>query len=225
MIFSHKYSLSHCLVRAVFEVLTLTQGSEVSETGRLEAFSDGVFAFAITLLVLGLYDPTTRGAASMLQGLLAEWPSFFALAISFLTILVMWVNHHNMFNYIVRLNKRFMFLNGLLLMFITLTPFTTLLVSEHLLDDHAAISAAVYAGTFFLLSIVWNVLWHHASDHKRLLGKDVSRMQVTAIKRQYYVGPALYAVAFGVAFVDAIVSAVIIILVAVFYGVTATIGE
>jgi uncharacterized membrane protein len=203
----------------------LTQGCEEDETGRLEAFSDGIFAFAITLLVLGLYDPTTRGATSMFQGLLSEWPSFFALAISFLTILVMWVNHHNMFNYVRRLNRRFMFLNGLLLMFITLTPFTTLLVSEHLLDEHATISAAVYAGTFLLLSIVWNVLWHHAADHQRLLGRVVSKSQVISIKRQYYVGPALYGVAFGLAFVDAIVSAVIIILVAVFYGVTATIGE
>ncbi len=203
----------------------MTQTCEENQTGRLEAFSDGIFAFAITLLVLGLYDPTTRGYTSMFQGLLAEWPSFFALAMSFLTILVMWMNHHNMFNYVARLNRRFMFLNGLLLLFVTLTPFTTLLVSEHLLDESARTSAALYAGTFLLLSIVWNLLWHHASDHQRLLDREVSRTQVTAIKRQYYVGPALYALAFAVAFVDAIASAVIIILVAVFYGVTATIGE
>ncbi len=196
-----------------------------NETGRLEAFSDGIFAFAITLLVLGLYDPTTRGYTSMFQGLLAEWPSFFALATSFLTVLVMWMNHHNMFNYVSHLNRRFMFLNGLLLLFVTLTPFTTLLISEHLLDESARTSAAAYAGTFLLLSFVWNILWHHAADHKRLLGRAVSRKQVVAIKRQYYVGPALYALAFGVAFVDAVVSVAVIILVAVFYGVTATIGE
>ncbi len=203
----------------------LTKGSRESETGRLEAFSDGVFAFAITLLVLGLYDPTTRGMADMAQGLLAEWPSFFALATSFLTILVMWMNHHNMFNYIARLNRRFMFLNGLLLMFITLTPFTTLLVSEHLLDSNATVSAAVYAGTFFLLSVVWNVLWHHAADHARLTGKEVSRAQITAIKRQYYVAPSLYALSFLISFIDALTSVILIILVAVFYGVTATVSE
>lgn len=205
--------------------LFLTQTCEENETGRLEAFSDGIFAFAITLLVLGLYDPTSRGATDMFQGLLAEWPSFFALAISFLTILVMWMNHHNMFNYVARLNRRFMFLNGLLLMFVTLTPFTTMLISEHMLDASARTCAAAYAGTFLLLSLVWNVLWHHAADHQRLLGKAVSKAQVTAIKRQYYVGPALYATAFAVAFVDALASAIIIILVAVFYGVTATIGK
>jgi uncharacterized membrane protein len=96
----------------------LTRRSEEAETERLEAFSDGIFAFAITLLVLGLYDPTTRGFSNMFRGFINEWPSFFALATSFLTILVMWMNHHNMFNYVKRLNRRFMFLNGLLLMFV-----------------------------------------------------------------------------------------------------------
>ncbi len=99
------------------------------ETGRLEAFSDGVFAFAITLLVLNLYDPTTRGS-SLLSGLLAEWPAFFAFFAfftSFISILVMWINHHNMFNYIRRLSREFTLLNGLVLMFLVLYPFTTLL--------------------------------------------------------------------------------------------------
>ncbi len=203
----------------------MARPSGKNETGRLEAFSDGIFAFAITLLVLGLYDPTTRGYSDMLQGLLAEWPSFFALATSFLTILVLWMNHHNMFNYVSRLNRRFMFLNGLLLMFITLTPFTTLLVSEHLLDEHAAASAATYSGTFLLLGIVWNVLWHHAADKQRLLGHDVSLKEILRIKRWYYVGPALYGVAFLVSFVSALASVVLIIVAAVFFGVTATIGQ
>jgi uncharacterized membrane protein len=203
----------------------LAQSFEENQTGRLEAFSDGIFAFAITLLVLGLYDPTTRGISDLLQGLLAEWPSLVALATSFLTILVMWMTHHNMFNYVTRLNRRFMFLNSLILLFITLTPFTTLIVAEHLRDLNATTATAVYAANFLLIAVAWNILWHHASDHQRLLGKSVSRMQVTAIKRQYYVGPALYALAFGLAFIDAIVSIVIIILVAAFYGITATIGK
>ncbi len=132
------------------------------ETDRLEAFSDGIFAFAITLLVLNLYDPATRGS-SLLVGLLNEWPAFFAFIASFIGILVMWINHHNMFNYIKRLSREFMLLNGLLLLFVVLTPFTTLLVSEHLLRSDAAIAAIIYSACFFGLSIFWNVAWHNAS--------------------------------------------------------------
>ncbi len=198
---------------------------EERETTRLETFSDGIFAFAMTLLVLGLYDPITRGYSNLLQGLINEWPSFLALSTSFLTILVMWMNHHNMFLYVKKINRRFMFLNGLLLLFITLTPFTTLLVSEHLLTSNAMTAAALYAGTFFMLSVVWNVLWHHAADHYRLLGKGISEAYVTRIKHQYSVGPFLYGVAFLVAFVSGVATLILVILVAAYYGVTATITD
>jgi uncharacterized membrane protein len=93
----------------------------------------------------------------------AEWPAFFAFATSFLTVLVMWMNHHNMFNYITKVSREFMLLNGLLLFFVVLTPFTTLLISEHLLSADATVAAAVYAGSFFLLGVAWNILWHNAS--------------------------------------------------------------
>jgi len=91
------------------------------ETDRLEAFSDGVFAFAITLLVLDLTVPPVGGSLGLFQSLLNEWPAFFALVTSFMTFLIMWVNHHNMFNYIRRVNREFMFLNGFLLLFVVLT--------------------------------------------------------------------------------------------------------
>ena len=94
------------------------------ETNRLEAFSDGVFAFAITLLVLGLHDPVSNGSSSLFQGLLSEWPTFFAFMTSFIAELIMWMNHHNMINYVRRIDREFMLLNGMLLFFITLTPFT-----------------------------------------------------------------------------------------------------
>src|SRR5713226_7606056 len=73
------------------------QSSQERETARLEAFSDGVFAFAITLLVLNLRDPVTS-STSLFQGLLGEWPTFFAFVTSFSTILIMWMNHHNLSN-------------------------------------------------------------------------------------------------------------------------------
>src|SRR5215472_17122787 len=105
------------------------------ETARTEAFSDGVIVFAITLLVLGLRDPLLDPALagkSLFQGLLAEWPAFFAFVTSFATILIMWVNHHNMFTFIKRIDTNLLFLNGLLLFFIVLTAFTTQLVADHI---------------------------------------------------------------------------------------------
>jgi membrane-anchored glycerophosphoryl diester phosphodiesterase (GDPDase) len=74
----------------------------------------------------------------------------------------------------------------------------------------STVSAATYAGIFFLLSLVWNVLWHLASDNFRLLGKEVSANQIAKVKRQYYVGPMLYAVAFFTSFLSGLVSVVLI---------------
>src|SRR5213594_1541605 len=118
----------------------------------MEAFSDGVFAFAITLLVLNLRDPATS-SLSLFNGLKQAWPSFFALVTSFVTILIMWMNHHNMFNYIRRIDRRLMFFNGLLLLLVVLTPFTTGLIADHMLSEYAGTAAAIYAGTFLILSI------------------------------------------------------------------------
>ncbi len=198
------------------------EGSGQRETDRLEAFSDGVFAFAITLLILGLKDPTSGSTVSLFQGLLGEWPTFFAFVTSFITILIMWMNHHNMFNYIRRVDREFMLLNGVLLLFVTLTPFTTLLVASHILNSDANTAAVVYAGQFFLLAIAWNILWRYASNNHRLLGKDVAISQVEGVTRQYYVAPLFYTLALIVAFFSALAGVVTILLVAAFYGITAT---
>jgi len=99
------------------------------DTARTEAFSDGVFAFAITLLVLNLRDPSflspgVYSGVPLFEGLVREWQSFFALVTTFITILVMWLNHHNMFSHIDRVDRRLMLRNGILLLFVVLTPFT-----------------------------------------------------------------------------------------------------
>ena len=191
----------------------------------MEAFSDGVFAFAITLLALDLKDPLTVNGVSLSQGLLDEWPAFFALITSFVTVLIMWVNHHNMFNYIRKVDTRLMFLNGLLLLFVVLTPFTTLLVADHILKADAGTAAAVYSGSFLLLSFVWNGLWRYSSRGLRLMGRKVTEDQVRTIRRQYWVGPTLYGAAFIVSQISGLASVAIILLVAGFFAITATIAE
>ncbi len=194
-------------------------------TERLEAFSDGIFAFAVTLLVLNLYDPTARGSTNLLRGLLGEWPAFFAFAISFINILIMWINHHNMFNYIKRISREFMLLNGILLLFVVLTPFTTLLVSEHLLDSNANTAALVYAASFFIVAIVWNFLWHNATHFHNLISEDVSEKCVKQIAREYFVAPIFFGLAVVAAWFSAVVSLIIIVSVAIYFAITVTGGE
>jgi uncharacterized membrane protein len=197
---------------------------EEVETARMEAFSDGVFAFAITLLALGLKDPvlSASGSIPLVTGLLNEWPAFFAFITSFVTVLIAWVNHHNMFNYIHRIDPRLMFLNGLLLMFVVLTPFTTSLLSDHILLPDAGTAALVYSGSFFVLALVWNGLWRYASNGLRLLGGHVTREDAESISRQYLAGPLLYGVALASAFVNGLASVAIIFGVAAYFAITAT---
>src|SRR2546430_7922917 len=135
------------------------------DTARTEAFSDGVFAFAITLLVLNLRDPATSGV-SLSQGLIDELPAFFALGTSFITILVMWLNHHNMFSHIGRVDRRLMLRNGMLLLFVVLTPFTTSLVAVHLAPSDAPGSPAAPAADFpypLFIALAWYAVWRYFS--------------------------------------------------------------
>jgi uncharacterized membrane protein len=188
------------------------------ETGRIEAFSDGIFAFAITLLVLYLKAPDPS-EGNLLLGLAAQWPTFFAFVTSFMTILIMWVGHHEMFTYIVRADRRFMFLNGFLLFFITLTPFTTSLVAGHIASPDSRAAVAVYSGSFLLLGVVWNLLWRHASGPHKLISEHITPEEVKAFTRNFYVGPICYTVALLVALVSGIASLMLILAVAVFFAV------
>jgi len=192
------------------------------ETARIEAFSDGVFAFAITLLVLYLKDPTTNGGGGLLQGLLNEWPAFFALATSFATILIMWVGHHEMFTSIGRIDRGFMFLNGVLLFFVVLTPFTTSLVANHIVSGDSRTAVAIYAGNFLLTSLTWGILGRHAFRKKLLLDSATAEAFARYQIRGAYIGLTFYTLAFALAFFSGIVSVVLLFMVAVYYAVGPT---
>ena len=162
----------------------------MKETGRVEAFSDGVFAVAITLLVL---DLKVQSGGPLLQALAAEWPLFVAYLISFAFILIMWVNHHWMFQHIVRIDSAFMLLNGLLLLGVTLVPFPTSLVAQYILTDDQRTATALYSGWFFLIAIFFNLMWRYASRNGRLLSahdRDAGLAQL--ISARYRWGPISY---------------------------------
>ena len=193
----------------------------------MEAFSDGVFAFAMTLLVLGLRDPTIGSTGSLLQGLFGEWPAFLAFGISFTTILVMWINHHNMFTYVRRIDGPFMLLNGLLLLATTLIPFTTSLVADHIQFADSGTATEVYSGTFLFVALAWNLLWQYAIRHPGVLASTVSEEEIITTTRQFIFGPMLYVVAFIAAFFSGIASLainLIVLAVYTFFAAITTIG-
>ena len=191
---------------------------ELRDTGRVEAFSDGVFAFAITLLVLNLKDPALNSVVdgSLLPGLLDQWPALFALITSFATILIMWVNHHNMFTYIKRTDTVLLFLNGLLMFFVVLTPFTTQLIANHVSlvqTSDAETAAIVYSGDFLLLGLVWTVTAIYCFRNGLVVGARSNP--------RYVVGLSGYVLGFGLSFFSALASVVLILGVAGYFVVYA----
>lgn len=178
------------------------------ETNRLEAFSDGVFAVAITLLVLnikipGLDLPPNKPLIDpdLWQMVGGEWPMLAAYVTSFATIGIMWLNHHRLFTHIRRINTVLVLLNLLLLMFIVFVPVPTALLAEAV-QSSGHVAAIIYSGTFVLTACCFNFLWRYASYHNRLLGKDVDSSAVQAISRQYLFGPLIYLIAFVLAFIS-----------------------
>ena len=179
--------------------------ADEKETGRVEAFSDGVFGIAITLLVLDLKVPPVTASTSpgaLAGALLRQWPMYVAYVLSFATVLIMWTNHHRLFRLIRRSDHTFLMINGMLLMLVTLVPFPTGLLAAHISQPGAVTAAAVYSGTFVLIAILFNVLWRYAAHGGRLLARTHDREAAAAITRQYRFGPLLYLAAFALAFVS-----------------------
>ncbi|MFL5760058.1 MAG: TMEM175 family protein [Thermomicrobiales bacterium] len=137
--------------------------SEELGTGRLELFSDGVFAIAVTLLVLELRVPLPGALAdgsTLREALWQEWPTYLAFATSFATFLIAWVNHQNLFRLIARVDHTFLLLNGLLLATITFIPFPTHVLAEYLREPGPRTAAVFYVGSFLVMALAFNLLWH-----------------------------------------------------------------
>jgi uncharacterized membrane protein len=130
------------------------QAMSAKETARIEAFSDGVFAMAITLLILEIKVPHhSETGAGLGAQLLRQWPSYVAFLTSFATIGIMWINHHRLFTHIERSNHALLILNGLLLLGITVVPFPTAVVAEYIGHEGQQVAAMVYTGTFLTIAI------------------------------------------------------------------------
>jgi uncharacterized membrane protein len=176
------------------------------ETGRLEAFSDGVFAIAITLLVLELKVPAIppSGATPAVLGkaLLQLWPSYLALVTSFFTVLIMWMHHHAILRNVHRTDARLHFANGCLLLLITFVPYPTSVLAAYLQTPAAKMAAAFYAGTFVLVALSFT-LFIYGAFRPELLSKNASMRFIETTHRNYRLGPPLYLLATLAAFIDA----------------------
>ena len=172
------------------------------ETARIEAFSDGVFAVAITLLVLEIKVPQISGDANLATALARQWTSYFAFIISFAFIGIMWMNHHRLFNHIRRSDDVLLVLNLLLLLGVCVVPFSNAVLATYLGQPDQRFAAIVYSGTYLVIAILFNVLWRYAAWNHRLLGHDADKSAVDKLTRQYAYGPALYLVCFVLAFVS-----------------------
>jgi uncharacterized membrane protein len=178
--------------------------SEVQEkeTGRVEAFSDGVFAIAITLLVLEFKVPHLAAIASdrdLFRSLLALWPSLVAFLGSFAAILIMWINHHGLFRLVHRIDTPFLYANGFLLLMVTFVPFPTAVLAQFLGQGSERAAAVFYVGTFVVTGISFNVFWWTAV-RRRVLKSSVSANHIQKIRSAYRFGLVVYIASTLVAF-------------------------
>jgi uncharacterized membrane protein len=191
---------------------------EPTETSRIEAFSDGVFAIAITLLIIEVHVPAREHAESLGHALLDLWPSYLGYLTSFLTIGVMWINHHHVFSLIDRVDRTMLLLNTLLLMLIAFVPFPTAVLAQFIETDGARAAAVLYGATLTLTAITFFVWWRYASAERRLIAPGVADETVDDVTRAYTPGTLLYGGAMVIGFIAPWLSAALYLAIAVFYA-------
>jgi TMEM175 potassium channel family protein len=188
-------------------------------TSRLETFADGVFAIAATLLILNVDAQVVSGSGETLRHqLLDAWPSYLGYVISFLTIGVIWINHHTVMTQIERANRTFLLLTVGFLMCVAFIPFPTRLIAEFIRTEAEARAATLaYGITLTCTAAFFNALWLYASRGRRLLREDADETLVAGITRSYRPGVPIYLVATLVALISPVASAILYGLIAVFY--------
>jgi TMEM175 potassium channel family protein len=191
--------------------------------GRLEAFSDGVIAVAITLLVLQIGVPEELHGHSLAHALLANWSHYAAYVVSFLTIGIIWINHHAMISRLSHVDHTILLLNLFLLMTIAVLPFATDLIATYLRESTGRSTAAcIYAASFLMMSAAFGALNRHILLRKgHLLGTRMPLQERRQILRVSAAGMVPYVAAAGCAFLSAYVTLGICAAVALYYAMPA----
>jgi uncharacterized membrane protein len=165
------------------------------ENARLEFFSDAVFAIALTLLVIDLKVPAAAHhatSAELWRALRDLLPSFFAFVLSFGTIFITWVNHHEAMRLVVRSSPRFMYANGFMLLTIVIVPFPTALLGENVLGDHAAPAVVLYSATYTLQALGWWLVTSAALGPRPLVRDDGAAARMVKMRADARRAAAFY---------------------------------
>ena len=186
-------------------------------TNRAEAFSDGVFAIAATLLVLELKIPHVE-PGGLSEALLERWPSYATYIVSFLTIGIIWVNHHAVMERIKNVNRPLLFLNLVFLMAVAAIPFPTSLLADYLQAGHdERLASAIYGATMALMGVAFGLIWAYAVLSDDLLHESIDPERARRSLLMFAAGNPLYLLAIGVSFLSAELALAIYALLALFY--------
>ncbi len=190
---------------------------------RLETFADGVFAIAATLLILTVDGAVGGEGIDLGAELRHAWPSYVGYVVSFVTIGIMWLNHHTVMSLVERVDRRFLLANLGLLMCIAFVPFPTRLMAEHIRGAGAESAALAYGFTLTATALFFNTVWLYASRGGRLLRADCDPRAVAGITRTYMPGPWIYLGATLVAFASPTASALLYLAIAALYVVESSV--
>jgi uncharacterized membrane protein len=194
--------------------------------GRLEAFSDAVFAIAITLLVIEIHVPHVGPGESLLDALADQWPEYAAYAVSFAIIGIIWVNHHHVMTEVAWVDQKLTFINLGLLSAIAFLPFPTALLAEYVREagSQSEVAAVVYSATMLVLATWFVLLWVYIARR----GMYVPGIDAAGLRRRLrraLVAPSAYVVTVAVAFVSAPAVLILHAVIAVFYAFDTAAGE
>jgi uncharacterized membrane protein len=192
---------------------------KLPSSDRLEIFSDGVIAIAITLLVLDIQVPHAK-SGQLLDALATRWPTYVAYVLSFAVIGLMWISHHSMFERILCVDRGLMFLNLLLLLGIAFVPFPTALLAEYAKDggSNAHVAAAIYSATMVVIGLSFTAIWAHLAAHHDLVVEGTSPVNLRRSMRRSLVGPVVYAATIGLAFLSAVACFVVYAAITVYFA-------
>jgi len=174
------------------------------DTARIESFSDNVFGIALTLLVLTIKVPAIPDGdhpGFLLETLAKQWPSYLTYVISFFTVLLMWINHHVMFERVQKADHALMFLNGMMLLPVTLVPFPTSLLAVFISHPQARYAAALFAGSYVMIAGMYNLVWAHISRLNIRLGVKEDETRIRRMTRKIRIVFGLYVGSFCLGFV------------------------
>lgn len=176
----------------------------MNESSRVETFSDGVFAIAITLLILEIKVPEVGTHGDLWDALGAQWPSYAAYVVSFLVIGIVWINHHQVFGYVALVDRTLTFLNLLLLLVVAAVPWPTAMLAEYLREDQAShVAAAVYSLLMVVVALTFQALWWHLTRTGHLFDPRVNIPAARATRLRFALGSLAYPGTVGLAFVSA----------------------